>query len=187
MTAVLRSFLSLAARVPGMAYVVLLVVLFLGAGVVGIYHRGERAGVRKVAMKAVTDSVTRATAAVDTAMHRADVAHGVDQQAGRRRQALRQRIEILDSSTVRIGAAVLSAPLPLIQLVHADDEKIGADSVTIGGLLAERAARQSRDTVVEHREHLETAIDGGGVSVKEIAVVAVLLEAVHQLLRLLVR
>lgn len=178
---------SLLKRVPGMAWVILLVVAFVAAGVVGIYHRGERAGVRKVALKAVNDSVKRATAAVDTATHRANTAHGLDQQAGRRRQAIRAKVTIVDDSTVRIGEALLAAPLPVIQLVHADDEKIAADSVTIGALLAERAAREARDTVVTHREALETASGGGGISVKEIAVVVVLLEAAHQLLRLLVR
>jgi hypothetical protein len=125
---------------------------------------------------------------VDTATHRADTAHGVDAQAGRQRRALRERVELVDSSTVRIGDTLLSAPLPLIQLVHADDEKIAADSVTMGAFLAERATRQARDTVVQHREQLETAIDaGGGISAKDVAVIAVVLEAVHQLLRLVVR
>lgn len=174
-------------RVPGIAWVGILVAAFLVAAIAGIYARGERAGVRKVARKALADSVKRATAAVDTAMHRANTAHGLDQQAGRRRQALRARIEIIDSGTVRIGETLLSAPLPLIQLVHASDEKIAADSVTIGALLAERTARQARDTVVEHRAQLETAIDDGGISVKEVVVIAIVLEAVHQLLRLVVR
>jgi len=181
----LRTLLS---RVPAMAWTILFVVVFLVVAVVGIERHGERVGVRKIARKAVTDSVKTATAAVDTATHRANTAHGLDQQAGRRRQQLRAQIELVDSGTVRIGDSLLAAPLPLIQLVHRDDEKIAADSVTIGALLAERTTREARDTVVAHREAIETASDdGGGISFKEIAVVVAIVEALHQLARLLGR
>ena len=127
---------ALLARVPGIAWVILLVLALIGASSYALYHHAEKVGERKVqriaradTTKAAIGQLDTATAHLDTALARAAATRPATVSTGHRRQQLRQTVTIVDPRTVTIAGKLDTVPPALVELLQADDAKIRADSV----------------------------------------------------------
>lgn len=173
------------ARVPGILWVCLFVLVLAGAAAYAIYAKGETAGAVKAHRVALRDSVRTQRAAVEVIVARAD--NQVTRAANLRtasdngRRAVRAVLE--DTSQ--------HAPPSLIAIVA---EQLARDSLTIAVqadavslLLEERGARIELDTLQRHELVLRPP-DAGGLTpldvVKDVAVVLVVLKVVQWLLQL---
>lgn len=193
-------------RVSGLVYVALLVVAFVGAGVVGIYYRGAHAGAAKVVRVARRDSTAKAVVGRDSAMARTDrsgavAAHATDAAtAGRvsvRASATRVQRRRHDAVVV---AALDSTPAPVVQLVEdqaaqivRDSAQMSLDSLAIAKSAAaldtarqERAAHLAVDTARVHEAQDPTPDNGRSALdvAKDVSLVAVVIGAVVAVLSL---
>jgi hypothetical protein len=181
------AFRLLLSRVPGIAWVILLVLTLLAAAGYGLYRHGEAAGEVKVHRVALADSTVQQRAAVQKATQRADsaivTAHTAVASAtiGRRRTRA-----VLESARD-------SMPASAFEIVS---EQLGRDSTTIAvqtsainDLVTERATRIQLDTLQKHAENFQPPSDG--VSAKailtDVGIVAVVVEAIRLVLQLLHR
>ena len=174
-------------KVPGIAWVILLVVAFLGAAGLGLYHRGENAGETKVHRVALKDSTTTQLTTVAKATHASDSIGVIAEKAVRSSTTGRAHARAV------LEAAKDTVPPSVIAEISAQFDR---DSTTIAVLVAksdsdhtERLARIELDTLREHAEVLKPPDDG--VSAREIladvGIVAVVIESVRLLLQLLRR
>jgi hypothetical protein len=177
--------MSALSKVPGIAWVILLTVALSFVGGLSLYLAGLRHERQQLHRVALSDSTTRATAAVHTAVQKSDSTVRVARTAAAISDVGRAALPAL---RVAAAAALDTAPLPLVRLVDAQAGQIARDSVTIAvqaatidTLLAERAPREQLDTLRQHAVQLE-ADAGGGVSRRTVAAVVVIAAAVLTLL-----
>jgi hypothetical protein len=151
----LAALRALLRRIPPMWWVVVFVCAFIAAGSWGLYHSGQVAERRIAERKARTDSIDKAVIVKRDAQHETDriralagVATRASDSGRVRRQVLRQQIEPL----------IPFIPLPVVELIHADDKQIERDSVTITAHVAvgpkiddERKAGNALDTLYTHQ------------------------------------
>ena len=175
--------LALLRRVPSLAWFVLAVL----SVAIGLLAYGEHRGAAKVHAAAVRDSAVHQRARVDTAVHRSDSVVAVAEKAvvisTRGRAHTRA---VLEAARDSIPPTVLEVASE--QLAH-DSVTIAVQAAAIDTLITERGVRIQLDSL-QARE-LEVFKPPGGFSVgeavKDVAIVALVVEAVRLLLQLLHR
>lgn len=173
------------ARVPGIAWVILLVIAVLGLSAYGVYHRGERAGEGKVHARALSDSVVHQRAAVDTAVRKSDTAIAVARKAVRISTAGRVSTRaVLEAEKDAIPADVFSA---VIEQLARDSTTIAVQAAATDTQLAERVARIQMDTLEVHQVVFKPPGDGmtAGEVAKYVGIAVLAVETVRLVLHLL--
>jgi hypothetical protein len=197
---------AIASKVPGMAWVVVLVLGFLGAAAYGIFARGERAGATRVERVARQDSlvdVERRRAPLLVADSEATIARDHAREASRaveRRHAARPtRVDVVDDTTLAIrltpsATAADSAaapgtvrtvrvPIEVVQEIGdlhaqrtADSTALAKDSVKFATVNA-RASLDSAQLVLATRVNDDDHAAGSG-SASTLVVVALTVSAI---------
>lgn len=174
-------------RVPGIAWVIVLVVATIGAAGYGLYHHGLTTGEARVHQVALQDSVHVAEERRDTAIaHSATVLRVADQARHVSEASRADRVAVRQAAL----AELLDPGLPhLHELVALDDSLSARDSVTIAvqagaidTLKAEIATRAQLDRLRVNMielgapvpDHHTTAKVIGGALAGVLAVLAIL-------------
>ena len=169
---------ALLAKVPGIAWVIIMVACFLAAAGYGLYHHGETVGKVAVHRAAVRDSVTHQTATVDTATAKSDRVIAVARVAVRRSAHGRATVQAVLTDTAQHVPPAIVAQVQA-QLAS-DSATIAVQGAAIDTLLAERDARVTLDTLLVHQAAIEPPPRGHVVPVAvALGVVAVVLTLLH--------
>jgi hypothetical protein len=178
----------LVSRVPGIAWVILLVLALLAAAGYGLYRHGEALGEVKVHRMALADSTVQQRATVQEATQHADSAIVVAETAVDRTNVGRRRTRaVLDVARDSMPA---SAYQVVSEQLDRDSSTITLQTAAINELVTERATRIQLDTLLEHQVVFKPPGDDGtslADVAKDVGVVALVVEVIRFILQLLHR
>lgn len=173
--------LSVIRKAPGWVWLALLALIVAAL----IYFAGQRSGKTIVHRVALADSVKVQRRAIDTATKKADSAVVVASVEAKKAAPLRNRARAaVEDTSNHVPITVINA---VVAALTQDSTTIAKKDAAIVALQTEILERVTLDTLTEHQLVLKPP-DTGGLSfldvVKDVAIIAVVVEAVRWLLTL---
>jgi hypothetical protein len=160
----LRAVWRVLASVPGIIWAAVFVLAFFAAAGFALYHHGRTVGETTVHRKTLTDSVVKESLAHHLATDQTDRAIAVAREDTRKADSGRVIRNRLREAVVPL---LDSLPLPVVRLIHADDQQLERDSVAlVSHFAAEQAGLRERgvaaelDTLRQHQVTLGTSPSG---------------------------